>query len=105
MDSNAIFFIAGLAAPLVLFVAMPRLWRQILSGYVLFAYLLFTFAGFFPLLVLLLLGLIPGLIAASKGHSFLVWWAYGAVLPVVAIPHALMLKNPDDGPPPRETYA
>ena len=105
MDSNAIFFIAGLAAPLVLLVAMPRLWRQILSGFVLFACILFTFAGLFPLLVLLLVGLSPGLVAASKGHSFLVWWAYGTALPIVAIPHALMLKKSDDGPRPRETYA
>jgi hypothetical protein len=105
MDSNVLFFLAGLAAPLVLLVAMPRLWRQILSGFFLFACLLFTFAGFFPLLVLLLIGLIAGLIAASKQHSFLIWWAYGTVLPIVAIPHALMLKKPDDGPPPRETYA
>jgi hypothetical protein len=105
MDSNALFFLGGLAAPLLLLLAMPRLWRQILSGVILFACILVTFAGFFPLLVLLLVGLLPALVAASKEHSFLIWWAYGTVLPVVAIPHALMLKKPDDGPPPRETYA
>lgn len=105
MDSYAIFFLAGLAAPLILLLALPRLWRQILAGYVLFGCLIITFAGFFPLLILLLIGLIPGLTASRKQHSFLIWWAYGTVLPVLAIPHALVLKKPDDGPPARETYA
>lgn len=73
-------------------------------GDVLFLYLLFAFSGFFPLLALLLIGVIAGLIASSKQHRFLLWWAYDTVLPVIAIPHALTLKKPNNGPPARETY-
>jgi|GEM_PF-4194373 hypothetical protein len=105
MNSNAIFFIAGLITPLVLLIVMPRLWRHILAGYVLFLYILFAFAGFAPLLILLLIGLIPALIAQAKGHSFLIWWGYGAVLPIVALPHALLLKRPVEPPTVRETYS
>lgn len=39
----------------------------------------------------LALGLVPGLIAQSKGRSFLPWWLYGAALFIVALPHAIML--------------
>ncbi|MBN1146814.1 MAG: hypothetical protein JXA78_06135 [Anaerolineales bacterium] len=41
---------------------------------------------------LTLLGLIPGLIARSKGRSFLTWWFFGATLLPVALPMALLLK-------------
>jgi hypothetical protein len=34
----------------------------------------------FILIVALLLGVIPGMIAHSKGHSFIAWWMYGAAL-------------------------
>src|ERR1022692_432758 len=43
-------------------------------------------------IVLVLLGLIPAAVAQSKGHSFFVWWVYGAALFIVALPHALMMK-------------
>lgn len=39
-----------------------------------------------------LLGLIPGMIARNKGHSFIAWWAYGIVFFIPALPHALLLK-------------
>lgn len=48
------------------------------------------------LVVAVLLGLIPGVVAKNKGRSFGAWWAYGAALFIVALPHALMLK-PDQG--------
>lgn len=42
-------------------------------------------------LLLTAAGLIPAFIARSKGRGFLKWWIYGSLLPVVALPHALML--------------
>ena len=38
-------------------------------------------------------GLIPGAIAQSKGHSFLLWWIFGTLLWIVAMPCALMLSR------------
>ena len=38
-----------------------------------------------------LIGLIPAAIARSKGRDFALWWLYGAVLFIVALPHALLL--------------
>lgn len=47
-------------------------------------------------LVLLLLagalGLIPAYVARSKGHEFGLWWIYGTLLFIVALPHAMLLK-------------
>jgi len=37
-----------------------------------------------------LLGLIPAMIAQSKGRSFIGWWIYGALLFIIALPHAVM---------------
>jgi len=39
-----------------------------------------------------LLGLIPAMIAKSKGREFALWWIYGALLFIIALPHALLLK-------------
>jgi len=44
------------------------------------------------LIVLILIGLIPAAIAQRKGESFVVWWIYGALLFIVALPHALLKK-------------
>ena len=44
----------------------------------------------FPLA--LLIGLIPAFVARNKGKNFLLWWFYGAMLFIVALPHALWLK-------------
>jgi hypothetical protein len=97
MNGNAVFFIAGLIAPLVLLIAVPHRWRQILAGFILFLYVLFAFAVVAPLLALLLVGLIPALIAQATERRFLLRWRYGMVLPIVALPHALLLlKKPDD---------
>lgn len=41
----------------------------------------------------MLLGLIPATIARSKGHKFFAWWVYGAVLFIVALPHALLIGH------------
>jgi len=39
-----------------------------------------------------LIGLIPGFIAHTKGRNFVLWWFYGAMLFMVALPHSLWLK-------------
>lgn len=39
-----------------------------------------------------LIGLLPAAIAQSKGRSFVAWWIYGALLFIVALPHALIMK-------------
>lgn len=43
-----------------------------------------------------LIGLIPAAIARGKGRSFGLWWFYGAMLFIVALPHALLLKPDRD---------
>lgn len=47
------------------------------------------------LLIAILIGLIPAAIAKSKGRSFGLWWFYGAMLFIVALPHSLIMK-PDN---------
>jgi hypothetical protein len=42
-----------------------------------------------------IIGLIPAFIARSKGKNFLLWWFYGAMLFIVALPHAILMK-PDN---------
>jgi len=42
-----------------------------------------------------LIGLIPAFIAQKKGKSFLLWWFYGAMLFIVALPHSLWIR-PDN---------
>lgn len=48
------------------------------------------------LLWAVLLGLIPAVIAERKGGSFVGWWIYGALLLVIALPHALLMKPDQD---------
>jgi len=38
------------------------------------------------------LGVIPALIARSKGRSFFTWWLYGALVFIVALPHSIIIK-------------
>jgi MFS family permease len=40
-----------------------------------------------------LMGLIPGFMAQRKGHSFVVWWVFGSVLFIVAVPFAMVLER------------
>ncbi len=44
------------------------------------------------LLLPVVLGLIPAAIARRKGRSFFGFWIYGALLFIVALPHALLAK-------------
>ena len=43
------------------------------------------------LVLSLILGCIPGAIAQKKGRSFVLWWIFGALLLVVALPASLMI--------------
>lgn len=45
------------------------------------------------LLLIALIGLLPAFVAQGKGRSFVAWWIYGALLFIVALPHALMLQT------------
>lgn len=40
----------------------------------------------------ILIGLIPAMIAQKKGRSFIGFWIYGALLFIVALPHALIMS-------------
>jgi hypothetical protein len=44
------------------------------------------------LILAALIGILPGAIANSKGHSFGVWWFFGAALFIVALPLSLVLR-------------
>ncbi|MBE7413717.1 MAG: hypothetical protein HS130_00220 [Deltaproteobacteria bacterium] len=39
------------------------------------------------------LGIMPAFIAMQKGRSFLIWWVYGTLAFVIAMPHALFLDR------------
>ncbi|OMG61586.1 hypothetical protein AUR59_019965 [Stutzerimonas balearica] len=39
--------------------------------------------------IALILGLIPAIIAALKGRRFFVWWVYGTLVLIIALPHSL----------------
>lgn len=45
------------------------------------------------LVIAAIIGLLPAIIASKKGHSFVTWWLFGALLFIVALPAALLLKN------------
>lgn len=40
----------------------------------------------------IVIGLIPAAIASSKGRNFFLWWFYGAMIWIIAMPHALLLR-------------
>ena len=48
---------------------------------------------FITLAIAALLGLIPANIAKNKGRSFGLWWFYGWMLFIVALPHALLMQD------------
>lgn len=50
------------------------------------------------LLAAMLLGIVPGAIAAYRGGNFWTWWAFGVALFIVALPLAFMReRTPVDG--------
>jgi hypothetical protein len=48
------------------------------------------------LIIAILIGLIPAVIAKGKGRSFGLWWFYGAALFIIALPHSLIMKANND---------
>jgi hypothetical protein len=50
------------------------------------------------LLIAVLIGLLPAVIAQGKGRSFVLWWIYGALLFIVALPHSLMMADQTPAP-------
>jgi len=44
------------------------------------------------IIVAVIVGLIPATIAARKGRDFTTWWIYGALVFIIALPHALIMK-------------
>lgn len=42
--------------------------------------------------LIIILGLIPAAIAQSKGKSFVLWWIYGVLILIVALPHSLIMS-------------
>lgn len=42
-------------------------------------------------LIVLIIGLVPAAIAQSKGRSFILWWIYGGLLFIIALPHSLVI--------------
>lgn len=44
------------------------------------------------LIVAIIIGLLPAFIAQKKGRDFVAWWIYGALLFIIALPHALLIK-------------
>lgn len=47
-------------------------------------------------LLAVLIGLIPGAIAANKGHSFVAWWFFGCLLFIIALPLAIIIKPTEE---------
>ena len=45
------------------------------------------------LILAVLLGIAPGLIAHGKGRNFLIWWIYGVFLGPIALLHAILLRQ------------
>ena len=45
------------------------------------------------LVLAMIFGLVPAVIARDKGQSFGGWWIYGAVIFPVAVVHSLLLKS------------
>ncbi|WP_278401217.1 hypothetical protein [Stutzerimonas kunmingensis] len=39
--------------------------------------------------IALALGIVPAIIATIKGRRFFVWWIYGTLIFIVALPHSL----------------
>ncbi len=44
-------------------------------------------------IILFVLALIPAFIASNKGRSFILWYIYGLLLLIIAIPHSLIISK------------
>jgi len=45
------------------------------------------------IVIAVLLGLIPAMIASKKGRNFLAWWIFGSALFILALPMAILLST------------
>jgi hypothetical protein len=45
------------------------------------------------ILCFVLVGLIPAAIAKWKGRSAFIWWIYGTLIFIVALPHAILMRS------------
>jgi len=45
------------------------------------------------LITALIIGIIPAMIAKSKGRDFFLWYIYGVAMFILALPHALLIKD------------
>jgi hypothetical protein len=66
----------------------------VLAFFMLLVTLLF---GPFATLLVLLLGAVPAMIARRKGRNFTVWWLFGCLLFIVALPYSLLLEQRETG--------
>jgi hypothetical protein len=44
------------------------------------------------LILAVLLGIIPAMIAQNKGYKFGSWWLFGSLLFIIALPYSIMIK-------------
>ncbi|MEB7196648.1 hypothetical protein NEM98_20570 [Escherichia coli] len=45
------------------------------------------------ILLSVVLGIVPAIIAQTKGRSFFVWWIYGTLLFIVALVHSIVITK------------
>ncbi len=45
------------------------------------------------LLIAVVIGLVPAIIAHNKGQNFFIWWVYGTLLWIVALVHSILLTE------------
>jgi hypothetical protein len=45
------------------------------------------------LLIAMVIGFIPAMIASSRGRNFFLWYLYGVALFIIALVHSLLLKD------------
>ena len=45
------------------------------------------------LIIAAIIGVIPAAIASGKGRSFVLWWFFGAMLFIIALPASLIIKK------------
>lgn len=83
------------------FIIIPA-WKRLYSGRLALPYAVYNIYHITPrpkgeekmeyLVVAFFLGIIPAVIASKKGRSFLLWWFFGAMLFIVALPMAIFMK-------------
>ena len=57
----------------------------------------FFYAIVFSIIIGIVLGWIPAIIASNKGHDFFTWWVYGFCLFIIALPHSLLIGKDKTG--------